>query len=200
MQLDHQDKSRLGKFFARALRDYGINNPKAVRWEEPRDQRARFETLCEIGDLAGRSILDVGCGLGDLYPFLESRFRNFTYLGIDLLPEMVAAARQKYPGGQFEVADVYSVRHKFDYVLASGALSFNVAPGKKFYFDMIARMFELCNKGLAFNMLDSDYYSADRDFLVYNPQELIPVAERLTPNFQIIVGYTVGDFTVYLYR
>src|SRR6185503_1230336 len=55
-------------------------------------QLFRFERIAQVADLRGRSVLDLGCGLGDLYPFLRKRFGALDYTGIDVVPEMVKKA------------------------------------------------------------------------------------------------------------
>src|SRR6266446_2706682 len=84
-------------------------------------QRFRFQKLMEIGDLRNRRVLDLGCGIGDFYPFLIEKFGQLDYTGIDLVPEMVAFAAQKYPGARFLCRDISkdAVAESFDYVLAS---------------------------------------------------------------------------------
>lgn len=54
--------------------------------------------------LPGDTMLDVGCGTGEITPHLPA---GVSYLGIDLSPSYIASARQRYGHlGQFEVADV----------------------------------------------------------------------------------------------
>lgn len=200
MLLNEKDQRRLAYFFTESLKTHGAYNPKSVRWERDGDQQVRFKILCEIADLSGKSILDLGCGVGDLYGFLSQRFKNFEYLGVDPLPDMVLNARKKYSEAIFEQGDISSTPGSFDYILASGAMSFNVSGGKRFYFDMLGLCFAKAKRGVAANFLNRDYYDSDEYFLVYNPQELVPVCEKLTEKFEIIVGYTPGDFTVYLHK
>ncbi len=69
---------------------------------------------------AGR-ILDLGCGTG----IYASCFAPESYLGADLSPEYVAAARRKFPGYRFEVQDACSTTYadgQFDACMISGVL------------------------------------------------------------------------------
>ena len=50
---------------------------------------------------ADASVLEVGCGEGELLAALPNRVRT----GVDMLPEVVEAARQRYPGITFQVAE-----------------------------------------------------------------------------------------------
>ena len=44
---------------------------RILDWASPQSQEARFQVLADEVPLAGKTLLDVGCGLGDLYGFLR---------------------------------------------------------------------------------------------------------------------------------
>jgi SAM-dependent methyltransferase len=74
-----------------ALRRVGDTGPLVAR-------------LVDAGDLAGRRVLEVGCGTGSLAGALAAE-HGCEVVGIDASPEMVAVARGKGMGGtRFEVA------------------------------------------------------------------------------------------------
>jgi SAM-dependent methyltransferase len=194
------DRQRLEKFYIEALKRYGPDHPKSVHWLGLRSQLLRFDALTKIADLSDAKILDVGCGLGDLYGFLQDRFTGFSYTGIDLVPAMVKGAQAKYPPADFEIGDVFSTTTHYDYLLASGSLTFNVLAGPAYYYDMIRRMYRLADKGVAFNMLDIAHYKIDKEYLAYDPVEVTEVCREITPRFKVVDNYLAGDFTVYLYK
>src|SRR5947209_82713 len=53
-----------------------------------------------LGDVAGQSVLDAGCGEGYLARVLAARGAHVT--GIDLSPLLIALARTKTPGGEID--------------------------------------------------------------------------------------------------
>ena len=58
-----------------------------------------------IGDVANGTILDLGCGGGNLALTLERRVgRPARYIGVDLLEDRIATAREQVPWGEFHVA------------------------------------------------------------------------------------------------
>jgi ubiquinone/menaquinone biosynthesis C-methylase UbiE/glycosyltransferase involved in cell wall biosynthesis len=65
----------------------------------------------------GKSVLDLGCGTGDLLAAVQPA----RGLGIDLSPRMVEEARRRHPGLRFEVADAEELApgELFDYAIAS---------------------------------------------------------------------------------
>lgn len=79
-----------------AVLDAGDAQPAAVAL------RARSYEL--LGDVAGRTVVDVGCGSGRAVAELAER--GATAVGVDLDPEMIAVARERFPAGEFHVGDV----------------------------------------------------------------------------------------------
>ena len=45
----------------------------SLLWASPETQAVRFDAIQRLGDLGGKSVLDVGCGRADLYDFLHAR-------------------------------------------------------------------------------------------------------------------------------
>jgi SAM-dependent methyltransferase len=101
------------------------------------DERlGRMRQLLErasLGDLRGRRVLDVGCGHGhELARMRELGARPGDLLGVDLLPERVALARELHPDIQFRVADATALdlpSESFDVVLSFTVLSSVLADG-----------------------------------------------------------------------
>lgn len=131
-------------------------------WRGSWDQELRFEGL--LGVIASRvqpfSLLDVGCGQGDLYAYLRRRgYEAGSYTGIDVLPEMVAAARARHPGGRFLLADLLSPETPagpFDYVVCSGALNVAISGDHgRWTEQMLGAMWRRTGTALALNVLDS---------------------------------------------
>jgi SAM-dependent methyltransferase len=67
------------------------------------------------------TLLDVGCGIGNLIAF-TSLATTENYLGIDISPPMVERARTLHPGYHFEVADPMKFNNVSDLVVAHGFL------------------------------------------------------------------------------
>lgn len=50
----------------------------------------------------GSSILDIGCGIGTLVDcLLDSRLKDFEYVGVDISPDLISLASIKYPNYEF---------------------------------------------------------------------------------------------------
>lgn len=87
--------------------------------------RGRMEHLASLGlDLDGRSVLDVGCGVGDLAQFFVQRGCRVTC--VDGRADNIAALRWRYPTLDAHVADAQcdalSKLGRFDIVFCYGLL------------------------------------------------------------------------------
>jgi SAM-dependent methyltransferase len=200
MELEESDKNRISDFYLRHLNKNGVESAKTLNWTSQRSQLVRFNTLDRIGNLENASILDVGSGLGDLYGYLIAQKKTFEYYGIDIVPAFVELAKQKYPQGNFGYDEIFRMTKKYDYVLASGSLSFTVKDNKNFYQEMIRKMYELANIGVGFNMLDTHYYSPDTTYAAYDPEITADFCKTFAAKTYLIRGYEEGDFTVFLYK
>jgi len=55
-----------------------------------------------------RRIVDIGCGPGNSTEVLRRRWADASILGLDSSPQMIDAARQRHPQGEWLVADATS--------------------------------------------------------------------------------------------
>ncbi|MGH3393469.1 MAG: methyltransferase domain-containing protein, partial [Streptosporangiaceae bacterium] len=67
--------------------------------------RARSYEL--LGAARGAPVVDVGCGAGRAVAELADR--GMPVLGIDVSDQMIALARERWPGGEFRVGDAYAL-------------------------------------------------------------------------------------------
>jgi SAM-dependent methyltransferase len=192
---------RMEQFYSEAIDTYGAHDPRALRWSTSSAQIERFRVLAEIGDLNHKSVLDIGCGFGDLWGFLNEEHSLHSYTGIDVLPQMIEVARRKYPDIEFEVADFSTFKGKsIDYVLSSGAFSFKIPNHREIYFESIKKMFALSRIGIGFNMLNSKWHIDNDIYATYDPLDIYKLCGSLTDKLVLRQEYLPQDFTFYLYH
>lgn len=177
--------------------DKHSSGPRAVGWNDKRSQEARFASLCRVGDLEGVSVLDVGCGFGDLYGYLTEHYGHVDYMGIDINPRYIERAQELYPDATFKVADFEEYAGKpFDYVLASGAFAVKIPNYKEVYFKQIEKMFTLARKGIAFTMLDEKQHPNDETYAAYSVEGVREFCLSLAGDAVVYHDYLPHDFTV----
>lgn len=72
------------------------------------DERGRpfVELLARVGASAPTTVVDLGCGPGNLTTLLRDRWPDADVVGLDSSPEMIARAHEADPAITFEVADL----------------------------------------------------------------------------------------------
>lgn len=181
---------------------HGIS-PHSLNWGSQESQCRRFEVFSSIGDLHGASILDVGCGLGDFYAWLQEKNLSVEYSGIDITPKMIAAARQRFPGVRFDVLDILSSgggERKYDYVFASGIFYLVKNSPEEFLLEMVQKMFSFCKVGVAFNSLSSWAKEKEEGEFYADPSATLEICRGMTPYLRLRHDYHPADFSVFLYK
>lgn len=190
------------RYHKRLIERHGTGTTRALGWQKIEGQSARFETLCQIGDLSGHSVLDAGCGHADLFPFLAKRFPSVTYYGCEQIPELLQVATQRYKRENNVILLESDFLDKAipvtDYVLASGSLSYRHSDDD-FVYNAIETLFTKCRIALGFNLL-SGGVGPNTLLMAYHPDEILDFCRTLTNKVQIQVGYWPDDFTVFVYK
>lgn len=95
------------------------------------------------GVTAGKNVLDVACGTGVLFPdYLNREVASLT--GVDISPEMVRIAREKFPQVEVLCADVEALpkQRKYDCIMLYNAFPHFPEPER-----LIRRLSELLKSG-----------------------------------------------------
>ena len=166
-------------------------------------QRFRFLKLLEIADLNGCTVLDVGSGLGDLYPFVRDRFPRAQYSGIDIVAEMVGRASEKYPEVSFRQHNLLidPVPERYDYVLLSAVFNNAISEPTDFLQDLIEPAFALCRRGLGFNFLSTHVNFSEPTMAYHDPARVLDFCmSRLSRRVRLEHHYERCDVAVFVYR
>lgn len=195
------DFSKLEEDYDKSFERFGAG-PKALLWWDYRSMALRFRELVSEVPVHGKSILDAGCGLGDLLPYLYAKSPDFRYLGVDKKKEFIEIAKQRYEGHEFKVGDPFNQQlGMFDAVLSSGVMNGNVdnwlAKRKK----MIANLFDQTGEVLAFNMAGGFKRPPDDSLIAYaDPAEILEFCKTLSPRVVLKANYLKNDFTIVMFK
>ncbi len=201
--------SSIKEFYKQKVEEFGPERPEALSYNSRETQEARFEVLSTlIIDSTSCSILDVGCGVGDLSWYLKQKIgAQFAYTGLDIVPEMILAAEQKYPDAKFICADFLAADiGQYDYVLSSGAMTvfFSTRDQQLEYVKkFIAKMYACSKLGCAFNLLDEraeSMYLFDERYFYANPLEILDFCRSICANAEFVEGYLPNDFTLKMFH
>jgi len=175
---------------------------RTLGWGSFESQQLRFKILTEIGDLRGRYVCDLGCGFGDLFPFLDEHFKGVRYHGIDISQKLVYEAKIRYPKASFEVLDIMekSPIEKFDYILSSGAMNLKIEENEKYICGMMSRMMEFAKIGISLNFLSTYVDYMQKDIFHFAPEKAFSLGKKITRFVTLRHDYPLYEFTLYLYH
>jgi SAM-dependent methyltransferase len=185
--------------YRRAARAHGAGFGSLL-WASPSTQAARFDAIRRIHPLEGKSLLDVGCGRGDLLDFLRGHGVALAdYIGIEAVDELADAAARK------QAEDVRIIRADFvreparmfvgaDVVVFSGSL--NTADDEIFY-ATLRRAYDAAAQALVFNYLCSPMLAGMSYLAWRRPEDVLRFA-RGVPGGEVrtLEDYLEGDCTV----
>jgi SAM-dependent methyltransferase len=186
-------------------------SPKSIQWPDRGSQIKRFKILTGI-DRDLQSVLDVGCGLGDLGVFLRENEFTGDYVGADIVPEFIDFADKKFAGDDkstFRLLEpnVADLPTGCDHSIVSGLFNNYRSDSSAFMKRLLGEIFEVSNRGMAFNAL-STYVDYKESHLSYaDPMEVFDFCKRTLGGFPVLKhdyllkkgGYPY-EFTIFLYK
>lgn len=195
------DYSKLTEDYEQSFKQFGPS-PKALLWWDYRSMAIRFRELAKDLPLDGRTILDAGCGMGDLLPYLYAKSTNFNYLGVDKNKGFIEIAKKRYEGHDFKVADPFN-KHigYYDIVISSGVMNGNVDGWLDKRKRMIENLYSHAATALAFNMAGGlSPIPSDRLIAYADAREILDFCSTLSNKVILRTDYLRDDFTIVMFK
>jgi SAM-dependent methyltransferase len=204
------DLDAIRSTYERWLSEHGAESALAAGWTDPAWQALRFAVLAQV--MEGESpvtVADFGCASGALFDHLAARREPpplGAYVGYDIVPAFVEAARAAHrdPRARFEVGS--EVGEDADYVLASGALTVRPGVGDEAWEEhiraVLARLWSRSRRGLAFNLLIRTDRPREEGFYAGEPEAWARWCSRELPGALVALrmGPPLPDFSVLVRR
>lgn len=195
IQLEHYSKEFA--VYGEDVRSLGHSSLKS--------QESKLKVFSEIVDFNNKSVLDVGCGFGDLYIFLEKRgVHPRKYVGIDINPKVIEVARKRLPKVKFEVRDIMDsgLKDKFDFVVALGIFSLETPNWHYVVEKQLSKMYNLCEISVVASFL-SHYTTGEKAANSHyaDPADILEfILKNLSNRVVLRHDYRPNSFTVCVYR
>ncbi|WP_341661881.1 class I SAM-dependent methyltransferase [Vibrio sp.] len=183
----------------KSLKGRGLNY-KMQGWSSEKEQTIRFKAIAKSADFSNKRVLDLGCGLGELYDYLSQDKHLAFYLGIDQHWPFLKRAKKRIGSTQcrFRLADISRTPlPDLDIIIASGSLNYQSRQAD--YLErMIARMYAAAKEVVIFNLLNKDVFLQPTLLKAYDKDAVVTYCHTLTPKVRVIDDYSTGDFTIVL--
>jgi ubiquinone/menaquinone biosynthesis C-methylase UbiE len=86
-----------------------------------------YDKFCELLLKKNPTILEIGCGPGNITKYLLNKRPDFEIIGIDISPNMIELAKKNCPNAKFEVMDsreIDNIKTKFDAIVCGFCLPY----------------------------------------------------------------------------
>ncbi|MDN3609537.1 class I SAM-dependent methyltransferase [Vibrio ostreicida] len=177
----------------------GLNH-KILGWSSYQEQQMRFSTIGDAAEFRAKSVIDLGCGMGELYDYLTQDQCLASYLGIDQHWPFLQQARQRVGSAhcRFKYGDISKLTLPVaDIIVASGSLSYR-STNKNYLSQMITRMHNAANETVIFNLLNSDTFPQQKTLQPYNKRAVYRFCKTISAHVRVIDDYSKSDFTIVL--
>lgn len=180
------------QFYRDSILKHGIS-PKGVHWRSKTTQEKRFEILLDFikDEINTSSIIDAGCGFGDLIKYFSSKnLYPKNYLGIDKEDFFVQIASTLYPNTNFKQIDILkNSLIEADYYICSGAMNILDLNEMRTF---IKKCFIYSNKGFIFNFL------VNTTFNEVTKEDILEFCESLNAKIFTKENYLDNDFSIFI--
>ncbi len=202
--------NKLKQHYEATFRENGPT-PQGVDWGTDASRLAlRYEKMLAVisqNSARAPSLLDVGCGFGGLLDYARLKGLELDYTGIDVAENMIQWACDTCPDAKFILGDIfeYEFDQCFDYVVCNGILTQKLDVSgsvmDQFAARLIKQMYELCNMGIAFNVMTTKVNFFSNNLYYRNPAELFAWCfSEITPFIRLDHAYPLYEYTLCLYR
>jgi SAM-dependent methyltransferase len=200
-----RDDAAFAKFFDWRCDTFSGDGEDMLLLEYPDldTQERIFRHTLALADLRDRTILDVGCGLGYLKPYLDAHHAGYrSYQGVDLSARMIEGAQQRW-GDHFVRRDVMAepfTEGRYDYVTLLSVLGVKITDDPQAYIErLLTELFRIAGTGLLFtNLAPGRRKRALRSDFTIPPDEMASwCREHLSPHVEVddtleLVTYSVA--------
>ena len=188
------------------LDDYGYD-PKSLGWGGGKErQNLRFDKTLNFVNLTTQpihSILDVGCGFGDLGNWLSSHFPNIEYTGIDINSNLIEIGKRRFGLNLYQQDNIFDFeQNSFDLVVSNGIFNAQLHHEDQLdYLDQYLVSFhKICSVGFSCDFM-SNYVDFKHPGSYHTKeQDVINIVKKFTKRYIIRNDYLDFEFMIYAFK
>lgn len=202
--MDQADRGDYVERYERRLREHG-HSPATLGWGKPGREHVRFQVMADVvEEVDATSVLDVGCGFADLYGHLMQQGWVGRYSGIDIVPGLLAEARERHPTLDLQEADIsaYEPAEDFDVVVASGVFNARLRSGdnEAHIARSVERMYALCRRAVCVDFMSTYVDFEHPDAWHTDPAWALEFGHGLSKRLRLRHDYMPFEFALVVYR
>lgn len=183
------------------------NTIKSLGWDNKKNQNIRFLNILKIKNLKNcKSILDIGCGFGDLLRFLKINKIKLSYEGIDINKNFIEKNKKTFnKKNKFYHKSLsnYSNKKKPDIVACFGLLNYKHNLKNDYISKFILTAYKKSKKVCIIDFI-SDENKKKENFIKYHKIiNILKIIKKISPNFALYSDYKKipqKEFCIIMYK
>lgn len=187
------------EWYNNKLNQFGKGDFRSLNWgdKEGKSAEARYQQMFKQFNWSSKKVLEIGCGWGSFFDF---GFTCSDYCGIDINPNLIKIATEKYPDKAFRVDNITKLTptKMFDVAISSGVAGNRQGPAdtpeKLTYY--LNFMFSSANT-IMINFPSNRATIRTEHVEYFAPEYVISQALNITNNIQLI-HKNLSDFLLIL--
>jgi SAM-dependent methyltransferase len=198
-----QDRADTRARYAARYREFGYD-PRTLGWHKGR-QHVRFAAALDAVGTQFASILDVGCGFGDLFGHLSERGWSGQYLGLDVCPELLEEGRRRFgpQGARFECVDLSSetCTASADVAVALGVFNHRLqGDNLEFVAQMLHALWAHSTQAVVVDFLSTTADRPKPDLFHVDPDAILQMALGYSKRVRLDHSYMPFEFQVAIWH
>jgi SAM-dependent methyltransferase len=197
------DRREIVDRYTRRFEEFGVDL-RSLNPGSEEHYRLQHAVHASVGPMQGKTVLDIGCGLGHYYQFLRDHGCEVDYIGYDLVPAFVESNRERFPRARFEVRDVSrdGIADEADYIVMCQVFNNRYSEGSNadVVKAAVSAAFASARICVSVDML-SKYVNYEEPRLNYfSPEEMFAHGKSLSSFVQLRHDYLPFHFTLLVYK
>lgn len=190
--------------YNKRLEEFGYS-PKALGWLKGK-QDIRFDILTSLYNFENKSVLDIGCGFGDLNKVLRHKIDHYSYLGVDLCENLIEVGKKQFTENniQFWAGDFLEleIEKKMDWAIESGIFNHKLANLDNYDFikSVMKKTFEAVKDGFSFDFINDKVDYKDEHIFYASPEKILSFAYELSRNVVLRSDYMPFEFSIFVFK
>lgn len=186
--LEHEETVK--EFYSKRHNKIG-NKIEAVGWSSKKNQLLRFDLLTR--HIKNKeSLLDFGCGFGDMYFFLTKKNQKIQYFGYDI---------HNFQKSKSKINFIRKVGiKKFDHICCSGVFTLKTKHSNFYTIYKLSELFKKCKKSLAVNFLSKSNKKKLKKNHYFSAQTIVKIVEKLSHKYILYNDYKLNEITVIILK
>jgi SAM-dependent methyltransferase len=194
--MDQSEKDFIVKRYTDRFNELGYS-PKTLGWFKKR-HFLRYKILLDNWEYNNNSLLDFGCGFGDMYSYIKQHQLKIDYFGVDINSILINKGKSLYKDINLSCCDFLNLKNRpnYDFIVSSGVHNLKLTDNISFINKTFKVFNESSKQGFSINFLSDKCQYFENDLYYTSPEYILKIAYNYSNNIILRNDYMPYEFTL----